>query len=236
MIALRRYTSLPVLIDMLVNKRLSLVGYQTWVDVNDRYAMGLYQSSLHYGFVGAMCLTEAAETFHHWQVFAQGSAGVCIVFDKAKLEAMVPTTGHYMARSVEYLPLRKPDGLDASNIHRLPFLKRFGFRDEKEFRIIGYAVENDITAMHIQLSPQVVDRVVFSPLMPSALVASVSKLLLAIDGWSDLLIKQSRLTDNKAWQKSLLEHQKRHGTVYGPWEPFIFVDQENGNLQSDLGA
>ena len=67
---LRRYTSLPVLLDTLLNRRLTLVSYSTWKDANDRRSMEVYQETMHYAFVGAICLTEAPETFHHWQVFA----------------------------------------------------------------------------------------------------------------------------------------------------------------------
>jgi len=203
---------------MLVNKRLSLLSYNSWTDVNDRRALSIYQSKLNYGFVGAMCLTQIGETFHHWQIFAGGSSGVCVVFDKTKFTSMFQNKGHFLTNSVEYILLDKINSLDATDIHRLPFIKRWGFRDEREYRVIGYLVENKISAMHVALNPQAIKKIVLSPFMNKALGQSVANSLRQLSGWGDLCVEHSELIDNQNWQTELEGYCKRHGIIYAPWE------------------
>jgi hypothetical protein len=229
---LRRYTDLTALIDLLINRRVGVFGYQSWVDANDRRAMNIWQSTLHYGFAGALCLTESSETFHHWQVFANGPAGVCIVFDKEKLKAMFSKQGplglhsYFIANPVEYVRMDKVASLDATDIHRLPFLKRVGFRDEREFRIIGYQVEEGISAMYVPLDPSAILKVIFTPFAHPTLVKSCKAALKSLDGWERLRIEHSRLTDNQTWQKALLNFPKRHGMIYTPWADLKFANED----------
>ena len=215
---LRRYTTLPVLIDMLVREQITILGYAHWVDANDRRALELYQQALHYGFVGAMCLTMAPETFHHWQIFAQGESGVCVVFDRERLEAHLACRSHFIPRKVEYVQLSEIGSVDATDIHRLPFLKRFGFRDEREYRLLGFAPEKRYL-MSIPLTPDLIQRVTFSPATHPNIVASLKVLLRSLPVWRDLRVGRSNLTSNETWQDALGSVVERHGCVYGEWMP-----------------
>ena len=212
---LRRYTSLPVALDMLLNNRITVVDYARWPDVNDRVGMREYQRTLHYGFVGAMCLTMAPETFHHWQVFAGDSAGVCVVFDAPRFLRMA-NGPHRICGPVEYVALDQIQDIDASDIHRLPFMKRIGFTDEAEFRLIGYSVE-ERPALHIALDPLAVQRIVISPFVHPELVASIRAVINGLTGWSRLPVKHSSLIDNQTWQRAIKAFPSRHGILYAPW-------------------
>jgi len=221
---LRRYTSLPVAIDMLVRKCATLLPYRHWVDENDRRALELYQNNLHYGFVGAMCLTQAAETFHHWQVFASGDAGVCVVFDRLTLERHFADRMHFKARPVQYMQMREIETIDAADLHDLPFLKRYGFRDEREFRILGYTVEQR-PSLSFEIIPGLIRRIVFSPFTHPSLVDSARIALRAIPGWSGLTVHHSKLINNETWQAALSGFVSRHGTVYGEWIEIEFEEE-----------
>jgi hypothetical protein len=212
---LRRYTSLPVLIDMLMNERITLVSPSSWVDANDRKGMAVYQESLGHGFVRAVCLTEASETFHHWQVFAGGSAGMCVHFDKARFCAMFDSRADCLIGPVEYVPIADIPTIDASDINRLPFLKRAGFRDEAEFRAIELAYRED-EVVHIPLDRAAVIRVTFSPMIPSALVESTRTMIRRIPSWEKLPVVQSRLTDSQSWQRALEKYPARHAGIAAP--------------------
>lgn len=213
---LRRYTGLPALIDILVRRRLTLLSFRHWVDSNDRRALQLYQDALHYRFVGAMCLTQAPETFHHWHIFAGGDAGVCVVFDRRRLDALFSARPHFIAAPVQYVQLNEIERVDAADIHRLPFLKRYGFRDEREFRLLGYAVEA-VPSMSVEIEPAIIRRVILSPFAHPSLVESTRIALRAIPGWFDLDVRHSSLTDNQSWQTALSGFVDRHGIVYGDW-------------------
>jgi len=215
---LRRYTSLPALIDILVRRQITLLSYRSWLDSNDRRALQLYQEALHYGFVGAMCLTRAGETFHHWQIFAPGDAGVCIVFDRRRFEATFLERPHFLAGPVDYVQLGEIADVDARDIHRLPFLKRYGFRDEREFRLLGYTVE-ERQALSAKIDTDLIRHVVLSPFAHPNLVESSRAALRSITAWEHLDVRHSRLTDNQTWQSALAAYVDRHGTIYGPWMP-----------------
>lgn len=215
---LRRYTSLPVLVDILVRKRLTIIGYEHWVDANDRRALELYKDKLRYGFVGAMCLTMAPETFHHWQIFAQGESGVCVVLDRLALERHLAGQPNFIAGPVEYVQLGAIDEVDASDIHRLPFLKRYGFRDEREYRVLGFAPDAS-GSMSIDLPPGLIRRVTFGPATHPAIVESLRIALRALPDWCGLDVGRSSLTSNERWLSALGRIVDRHGIVYGDWLP-----------------
>ncbi|HEY0028728.1 MAG TPA: hypothetical protein VGC35_12735 [Allosphingosinicella sp.] len=213
---LRRYTTLPVLLDMLVRNQLTLLAPDNWADVNDRNALGIYQQALHYGFVGAMCLTQAAETFHHWEVFAGGGGGVAVVFDRGEFEALFENQAHFIAAPVQYIKLNEIGEIEADDIHRLPFLKRWGFRHEEEYRLLGYTVEKR-RSLVAPMPRNLIKRVIFSPFAHPTLVESATLALRALAGWKTLRVGHSHLTDNQTWQKALRDFPSRHGTIYGPW-------------------
>ncbi|WP_294300982.1 DUF2971 domain-containing protein [uncultured Sphingomonas sp.] len=215
---LRRYTNLPVLIDMLVREQITILGYNHWVDANDRRGLELYQDKLRFGFVGAMCLTMASETFHHWQIFAQGESGVCIVFDRGRLEAALRDREHFIAKPVDYVQLNAIGDIDPTDIHRLPFLKRYGFRDEREYRLLAFAAEQH-SSMAVRLTPDLIQRVVFSPFTHPNIVASLKIALRSLPVWRGLSVGRSHLTANETWQGALQDMVVRHGIEYGDWEP-----------------
>ena len=223
---LRRFTSLTVALDMLVERRVTLVDYAKWPDVNDRIGMKVYKDTLHYGFLGAMCLTMAKETFHHWQVFAGDSAGVCVFFRRNPFIAMFDGNPNVIHGPAEYVELPRIASVDASDIHLLPFLKRRGFIDELEYRIIGFSPDEE-PAIHVALDPRAVSKITFSPFVHPALVASAKKVITGLAGWEDLRVRHSRLTDSQTWQRAIANYPNRHGTVYGPWIDILDDDPED---------
>ena len=75
---LNRYTSLPIALDVLSQKRITLLSPETWEDRNDAYYLERYRVKKELCCVLAICFSIRPETFHHWRVFSSGSAGVCI--------------------------------------------------------------------------------------------------------------------------------------------------------------
>jgi hypothetical protein len=82
---LNRYTTLPILLDILQQKHITLLSPATWEDWNDAYYLERYKQESKLRTVLAACFSERGETFHHWRVFSNGSSGVCIEFDKRSL-------------------------------------------------------------------------------------------------------------------------------------------------------
>ncbi|MCO4090749.1 MAG: DUF2971 domain-containing protein [Sphingorhabdus sp.] len=213
---LRRYTNLPVLIDMLVSRKLTTIGYSHWVDANDREGLSLYQRALGYGFVGAVCLTRAPETFHHWQIYASGPAGVSVILNKQRLDELCKENEHFYAGDVRYILLNRIDQIEAKDIHQLPFFKRYGFGDEKEYRVVSFSVEKQ-NSMGLEFDTRLIERVVVSPFAHPSLITNIRKVLRSIEPWQNLTVEHSTLTDSETWKAALANYEKRHGVIYGKW-------------------
>ncbi|MBJ6122312.1 DUF2971 domain-containing protein [Sphingomonas mollis] len=193
------------LIDLLTNRRLALTRTAHWADRNDHLALAEYGQRMGSKQVYAVCLTEASETFHHWQIFAGGQTGVCVAFDKEKLVAA--TEPHHLAASVRYLRFDQAREHRISELNELPFLKRAGFSDEKEFRIIALSDDETKDAIDCHIPVEAITRITFSPLVPPALVSATKSALLKIDGCEHLTIGQSLLTNNPQWLRYLRKLQ-----------------------------
>ena len=140
---LRRYTSLPVLLNILNNKKLTLLDPQSWEDKNDSYYLNLYKNKMGFKSVLALCFTEALETYHHWKVFSGNSSGVCIHFDKNKFLSKLNGVAEIRSGYVIYKKLDKVK-IKLRPIDKLPFLKRYAFRDEIEFRLIYQSKSKEV--------------------------------------------------------------------------------------------
>jgi len=132
---LRRYTSLPVLLDMLTHKRITLLDPVSWEDRNDSFYIEKYRERKGLKTVLALCFTEKTETFHHWKVFAGESSGVCIRFIRNELLDCLQKKPGIQCGSVSYHFMRDLQDTPPS-LTTLPFLKRKQYEDEAEFRII----------------------------------------------------------------------------------------------------
>jgi hypothetical protein len=130
---LRRYTDLTALFFLLAESKLTLRDTETWDDANDRYYVDLYKQSRELNAVLAVCFVQASERYHFWQVFAPGRSGVRIRFNREKLLRALQRRPDVRMQPVRYLLL---DQVGAVEIDQFPFVKRYGFKDEKEFRVI----------------------------------------------------------------------------------------------------
>ena len=132
---LNRYTSLPVALDVLVERRLTLLSPETWEDRNDAFYLERYREKKNLQTLVAICFSARGETFHHRKVFSSGSSGVCIEFDKNRLLRAFPSSDGFRHGNIEYRFV-KTVNQERPEVERWPFLKRKAFKDEGEFRII----------------------------------------------------------------------------------------------------
>ncbi|SDJ60941.1 DUF2971 domain-containing protein [Mesorhizobium muleiense] len=187
---------------------MAILNPQQWDDRNDRYFMELYQEYRGakglYGLCAAMC----AETYHHWRVFTGGSGGACIVLKRAPLaeyldaaskKPAVPVTNVRFGE-VEYLKLPKVRKIGRTDIMRLPFLKRVGFADEKEFRIVIETSADQQGAIYIDCPSEWIDRIYINPWLPQQQAASLIATLNEIDGCVDVDVRRSILIDSSTWK------------------------------------
>ena len=195
----RRYTNLAGVIHILTTKQLTLLNPDSWDDGNDSYFMKQYKSKIGAKSVSALCFAQASETYHHWRVFSAGGDGVCLDFDKVKLEEMFSKEREITTKDVKYL---KIDALKSSDLPvcELPFVKRIPYKDECEWRVVHTAKSVSKNNPNYNISLEWINGIYLSPWMPSPLVSSVKTVIKSIKGCNDLRVFQTTLLDNKKWK------------------------------------
>ena len=197
---LRRYTDLPSLIYLLTEKKLTLLDPQSWDDRNDSHYLALYREKKNLKSVLAGCFTKADETYHHWRVFAPGSAGICIKFVHSNLVEAVKKHSDLRTGPVKYLKLPELRNRTLT-IQDLPFLKRYAFEHENEFRMIYESKTERTPKLDLDIPLGSIDRVTLSPWIHSDLSNHVKKTLHSIPGCSNLNIVRSTLIENEEWKR-----------------------------------
>jgi hypothetical protein len=145
-----------------------------------------------------LCFTQADETYHHWRVFANGATGVCIRFDRAALIKAVRQVDHVRMGTVRYLTLTEIRD-EKLKTRDLPFLKRYPFQDENEFRLIYESCDEQVDHLDVPIPLRSITRITLSPWTPKPLSSNLKDLLRSIDGCSRLDIARSTLIKNEEW-------------------------------------
>ncbi len=198
-ITLRRYTDLPALFYMLRRRKITLLNPASWDDRNDSYYLDLYKERKGLGAVLALCFTEVGETYHHWRVFSPGTSGVCIRFDKEILvEHMCRRIGMHVGptqyKMMDHVRQKPP------SLEDLPFLKRYAFRDEREFRLI-YESKKTISVKDFSIPIESIDRISLSPWVNDSLADAIWETIRGLSGCEGLTVGQSSLINNNEWKR-----------------------------------
>ena len=194
-----RYTNLAAVIHLLRNKQITLLDPMSWDDKNDVFFMKTYKERENAKTVLALCFTEAAEAYHHWKAFSNGPDGISINFEKDKLLSTFNKDNKIEHRNVKYVSIRKMEK-SSLDVSELPFLKRYPYRAEKEYRVIYVDTEALTKPKNYDINLRWIKWIRLSPWMPEPLVESVKKTLKSISGCQELKIAQSTVIDNEKWK------------------------------------
>jgi len=197
---LRRYTDLPALLYLLKESRITLLDPRSWDDQNDTHYLRIYKRKKGLKSVLALCFTEAGETYHHWRVFANGPSGVRIDFKREELLSATGKVRGLRAASVHY-PTLKGHRKATVNTEDLPFLKRYGFQDEAEFRLIYESAKTKVTSKDIPIPLSCIDRITLSPWLNQALVPQVKSVIGSVRSRPHVKVSHSTLIGNDEWKK-----------------------------------
>lgn len=197
---LRRYTDLPALLYMLRRKKLTLLSPSSWDDKNDSHFIELYRERKELATVLALCFTEKGETYHHWRVFSSGSGGVCIKFHRKALLDHLSTFkgvrfGHARYAMIDRLRNQAPV------LDDLPFLKRYAFSDEEEFRVIYEGANANRDEKDFSLPLSCIAKISISPWAPETLGIAITETIKSIPGCEGLQVGRSSLINNKEWKR-----------------------------------
>ncbi|UTW59052.1 DUF2971 domain-containing protein [Kordiimonas sp. SCSIO 12603] len=205
---LKRYTNLASIIHILKHRKITLLDPGSWDDRNDTYFLERYAELNRLNKVFALCMTTEAETYHHWSIFARGTDGICIEFDKQKLIKSVEKQG-VIARPVLY---KKIEDITEAARHRddLPFLKRFPYRDEGEFRLIYGCSNGDKPVYDVPFELSTIKRIHISPWMPESLSDCIKDVLASlIPSDTDIRLNRSTLVENERWKSAVKQLDTR---------------------------
>lgn len=197
---LRRYTDLPSLLHLLSNKKITFLDPKTWDDQNDSFYMSLYKTEFSLNTLLAICFSQAPETYHHWRVFSNGTAGVCILFDKDRLLKNFDNIQEIKFKKVEYYTLDRAEKRTFVN-SELPFVKRWGFKPEEEFRAIYESKIIGPPYLDVDISLDSIRSISLSPWMNTALEDSMVRAIKKIEGCEKLKVSRTTLISNDRWKK-----------------------------------
>lgn len=197
---LRRYTELPFLFHLLQEKKLTLLNPQSWDDKNDSHLVESYRRSKNLQSVFALCFTEAPETYHHWKVFSGNSSGVCIEFKKARLLNSINELQNLRHGNVNYKTIKSIRQATPA-IDQLPFLKRYPFRDEKEYRLIYENTNESVDSKEIDFDFNAVSKIVINPWMPEKILVSVKNAIHNLTDCNSLRIHRTTIVNNDEWKQ-----------------------------------
>lgn len=197
---LNRFTTLPALLDLLRRRKLVIRDPSTWEDKNDAKIILEYKRRKEIPKLFAVCFCMGDETIHHWKAYADGVSGCCIEFDKTKLLACFRGIREVRCGEVIYKTIEEVEN-NAIMTDCIPFVKRWPYRFEKEFRILwegktrGKTIDLDIDLNSIK-------KITLSQTMPKDLYTSMEKLLRANIKDLSIEINRSTLFENSRWIKT----------------------------------
>jgi hypothetical protein len=206
---LKRYTQLPQLLHLLNTRKLTTLSPSTWQDQNDTTYLTRYMEACQIKGLYVLCMTEAADTFHHWNVYANGPSGVKLEFDPGRFKYWLHKVRNNDFR-LERVQYKRLDEIEeaARETRMLPFLKRKAFRDENEVRLLIEDTESHGVVLLLKdFDLSAIRKISLSPWLPLALVDTViSTLHHAFTGtesqWTDIVVRRTSLLFNEAFSSA----------------------------------
>jgi hypothetical protein len=196
--AIHRYSDLPALLYLLQRKKLTLLDPMSWDDANDSHFLMVYKSARKLRCLAALCFSEADETYHHWRVFAGGSSGIRITFLRDPLLNLCRKVRGVRHGKVIYELLKDIRG-NKPEVENLPFLKRYPYQQEDEYRFIYESTNHPQRAVDIDLPLSLIRRITLSPWMNKDVADAVKEAIKCIPGCHKLKIGRSTLIGNDDW-------------------------------------
>ncbi len=197
--SMRRYTSLPYLLDMLSNKHITLVDPRKWEDTNDSFYIEKYKEAFGHKSVLALCFVQGPETYYHWKVYSGNISGVCIEFNFVKLLEKI-NIDDLQTRQVEYKTIKEIEN-NPPRPDQLPFLKRHAFYSECEYRILYVDEMDEIDNINYRMTIDCISKIIINPWLQKSVFQSTKKVIQSIDGCSSLKITQSSVLNNEKWKR-----------------------------------
>ncbi|MFA8451908.1 MAG: hypothetical protein ACEPOW_14530 [Bacteroidales bacterium] len=194
---LNRFTSLPILIDLLERKKIILIEPTNWDDRNDTLIIEAYKKKASVKKLFALCFTHENETIHHWKTFADGNSGCCIQFNGEKLIEILDSIAEISHGIVQYKNITEID-ISRTEIKDIPFLKREPYKLESEYRVI-WEGNGDMPVFEIPITLDIIEKITFGQQMPEPVFQSIKKMIETTYPEINSKINRSTVYENEKW-------------------------------------
>jgi len=195
---LSRYMSYKFLMDVLENNRLTLLNPDNWEDKNDTVAMTHYKKARKLSSLLAICFTQTSETYHHWQVYGKDEA-VRIIFNRDLLIDSIPNNNEYISGEVDYVLLNKFESR-VTDIKQIPFVKRYPYRDEDEYRIIWQSNNENKDKQYLPIPDLCIKQISIGPGLSPDRFITVKREIKSKCKY-DINVYRTTVTENNRWKK-----------------------------------
>lgn len=190
---LKRYTTLPVLLDVLKRKKLALLKPDTWEDRNDVEFMKVYKARRKVESLYALCFSMGLETIHHWKTYANGISGCCIEFNGQELKKIFDSL-HLRHGAVVYKKINEV-AAESICVADIPFTKRWPYRCEEEYRVISERED----CQEVEIDLWMINRITISQQMPRMVYTTIKDYLREGCNNPDQRINHSTVYENSTW-------------------------------------
>ncbi len=146
---LKRYTSIGQLHSIIENHKIYFSDPIYWEDLNDSELIEEYRKKKNISKVYVLCFSSGDETIHLWKSYANGNDGCCINFNVQYIINLL-NRHQIVHKKVEYMEIDKAKH-HIFEIDDIPFMKRYPYRIEEEYRAIFLA--NDSKGFSIEIDP-----------------------------------------------------------------------------------
>jgi hypothetical protein len=205
--AFRKYTNLPVLLNILNTKKITLSDPANWEDKNDSQFIEVFKRTNNYKTVLASCFSESEETYHHWKIYAGSISGICIEFNDNILlqRSSLPNV---KVGAVEYHEIKwLEENFNNYSPEKLPFYKRQPFIHEDEWRIIYYSKDQKQDTYDIGIDIKTITKIIISPWLDLLLAKNLAEIIHTFDDTSDIEVYRSTLLENERWLKIARDYE-----------------------------
>ena len=206
-VTFRKYTSLPVLLNILYSSKLTLSDPSKWEDKNDSYYIDTYKRLNNYKTVLVTCFSETIETYHHWKIYAGTPSGICIEFHKAKLIPMMRKQNVIMDY-VKYARINLKVLKTEMTLEKFPFYKRIPFSDESEFRVLYYSCDKELLTYDIEIDFKCIKAIIINPWLDKSISGNLINVINSFKGKHQFRVYQSTLLENEKWKLRAQQYEK----------------------------
>lgn len=199
---LRRYTTLPNLLDILITSEITFSNPDNWDDKNDQYGMKIYKDKKALKTLLALCFTQGKESYHHWRVFCGKDDGVCIHFNRELFLPIFKPRDGFKKNDMQYMKSDNLDKIPPPLVKNLPFLKRKGYIGEQEYRII-YENREKMSEKRMRFDINSIKKIRINPWVSDKGYEAIKETIITLPGCQKLkgIISKSGLVTSDVWKR-----------------------------------